>query len=265
MKSVPRSAISMLLAAALYATPGLVLAAEPIKGMIISNDGSTMVVRSPAGDTPIALNGQTKIRGVAGALGIRGEDYPASALIRGLPVEVTTAEDGGAVAATEVTFKQGDLKTANQIAAGLVGTDAAVAANSERIDNVGMLVPAGRTKVYFAVGSAALTEKAKEDLQAIATQAKGMKGAYRLAVVGRADSSGNAAANERLSAARAAAVTKYLQRSAAISPANFLPATAVGSAPVAQDPDPPKTPEEARRVTVTIAVSKSSTQAAAVQ
>jgi len=264
MRSFKTRAVHGLIGAILCIAPG-VAAADPasLKGMIISNDGSTMVVRGDAGDTSVTLTGATKIRGVTGALGVRGDEYPPTALIRGLPVEIATTPNGDSVAATEVTFKQSDLKTAKQISAGLVGTDAAVAANSERIDNVGLLVPAGRTKVFFPVGSTTLSDKGKSDLQAIAAEAKAIKGAYRLAVVGRADTSGNAAANQRLSAARAEAVTEYLQQSAGVSPANFIPTTALGSASVAQDPDAPKNAADARRVTVTIAVNKSSQQAAA--
>ena len=244
-----------MLTAMLSAAPGLALGADAttVKGMIISHDGSKIVVRGSEGDTPVLLTGSTNIRGTSGALGIRGEDHPPADLIRGLPVEVTTVPSDSGLAATDVTFKNSDLKTARQISAGLVGTEANVAANAERIDNVGLLVPAGRTKIFFATGSTTITETGKQDLQAIAAQAKGIKGAYRLAVVGRADTTGNAAANQRLSEARAAAV----------SPANFIPAAALGSAPVAQDPDPPKSAAEARRVTVTIAVSKSNQQASA--
>jgi len=254
-------------AAMLFAAPGLALAADPgsLKGMIISHEGSTIVVRTAAGDTPVALTESTKVRGTSGALGIRGDDHPATDLIRGLAVEVTTQQNGSETTATEVTFKNSDLKTARQIIAGLHATDeqvaknaAGIAANAERIDNVGLLVPAGRTKVFFPLGSAALSEQSKQDLQAIASQAKGLNVPYRLAVVGRADPTGNAASNQRLSEARASAVTTYLMQSAGISPANLIPTAALGSASIAQDPDPPKNDAEARRVTVTIGVSKSS-------
>jgi outer membrane protein OmpA-like peptidoglycan-associated protein len=260
-----------MLAAMWSAAPGLAFGADAttLKGIIISHDGSKIVVRGSEGDTPVLLTGSTNIRGTSGALGIRGEDHPPADLIRGLSVEVTTVPSDSGVAATDVTFKNSDLKTARQISAGLVGTDAnvaknasGVATNAERIDNVGLLVPAGRTKVFFATGSTAITEKGKQDLQAIAAQAKQIKGAYRLAVVGRADTTGNAAANQRLSEARAQAVTAYLQQSAGVSPANFIPPAALGSATVAQDPDAPQNAAEARRVTVTIAVSKSNEQAA---
>lgn len=268
--------------AAIAASPGLALAQEAaapgapgmpstptpstLKGMIISHNGSVIVVRGSAGDTPVLLTPGTSIRGTSGALGIRGEDHPPSDLIRGLAVEVKTVpSDAGQLAATDITFKNSDLKTAQQINAGLASTDVNVAKNAYAIANVGLLEPAGRTKVYFALGSSALTEEGKQNLQSIAAQAKQIKGAYRLAVVGRADTSGNAAANERLSQARAEAVKNYLIRAQGISPANFIPDTALGSAPVAQDPDPPKTAAEARRVTVTIAVNKSSQEAATPQ
>lgn len=258
MKTTRNWRAALMFGAALAFAPGLALGQnEPLKGLIISHDGSTIVVRTSAGDTPVALTGSTKIRGTSGALGIRGEERQASDLIRGLPVEIVTTQDATGLAASEVTFKNSDLKTAQQIGAGLASTDERVSENAARIDDVGKLTAVGRTKVFFPVGSAAISEQGKSDLQGIATEAKAIKGAYRLAVVGRADPSGNAAANERLSAARAAAVKKYLMQSAGISPENFIPAAALGSAPVAQDPDPPKNAAEARRVTVTLAVSKS--------
>jgi outer membrane protein OmpA-like peptidoglycan-associated protein len=256
--SMTRQAALALCAAVVIAAPGAALGQDaPLKGMITSHDGNTIVVRGSGGDTKVKLTEGTKIRGTSGALGVRGESHPPSDLIRGLAVEVTTAHDGADLTATDVTFKNSDLKTAHQINAGLSDTDKRVSENSDRIDNVGMLVAAGRTKVFFAVGSAALTAESKQSLDDIATEAKAVKGAYRLAVVGRADTTGNAAANERLSAQRAVAVKQYLMKSAGISPANFIPTTALGDAPVAQDPDPPANAAEARRVTVTIAVSKS--------
>jgi OmpA-OmpF porin, OOP family len=262
-----------MLAAVSFAAPSLAYADDPsMSGMIISHTGQTIVVRGAAGDTPVLLTDSTKIRGTNGVLGIRGDDHPPADLIRGLAVQVTTTGAGADLTATEITFKNSDLKTAQQISAGLATTDTSVAANkkeigenakdiaenSQRIDDVGVLVAAGRTKVFFAVGKATISAQGQEDLKGIAAQAAAIKGAYRLAVVGRADTTGNAAANQRLSDARAQAVKDYLIRSCGVSPGNFIPVAALGSAPVAQDPDPPGTPAEARRVTVTIAVSKSS-------
>lgn len=255
------------------AAPGVALSQDTseLKGLIIINEGSTIVVRQGANDIPITLTPSTKIRGTSGALGVRGDDQPASNLIRGLPVEVKTTSTGGVTTATEVRFKNSDLRTAQQMGAALVSTDdqvarntagvatnaAGVAANSARIDVAGELVPAGRAKVFFDTGSTRLTEQGKMDLMTIASQAKGMNTAYRFAVVGRADPTGNAAANRRLSEQRAAAVKAYLIESGGVSPAMFLPMTGLGDSPLAEDPDPPANNAEARRVTVTIAVSKS--------
>jgi outer membrane protein OmpA-like peptidoglycan-associated protein len=252
-----RKAALAMTAAILVAAPGLAFGQETsVKGMITAHEGSTVTVRGAGGDTKVTLTEGTRIRGTSGALGVRGEDHPASDLIRGLAVDVKTGADG---TATEVVFKNSDLKTARQISAGIVGTENRVAENADRIDNVGELEARGRTKVYFATGSTAITAKGQQDLQALAAQAKGIKG-YRLVIVGRADTTGNAAANQRLSAARAAAVKSYLVKTSGVLPTQILPTAALGDSPIAHDLDPPGTNDEARRVTVTIAVSKSSRQ-----
>jgi outer membrane protein OmpA-like peptidoglycan-associated protein len=273
MTTIRTTLAALGVTAAMASVPGLALgqdapagapapAPATLKGMIISHNGPVIVVRRSEGDTPVLLTPTTNIRGVSGALGMRGEDHPPTDLIRGLAVQVNAVPtDAGRLAATNVTFKNSDLKTAQQINAGLAATDAGVNANAQRIDNIGLLKAVGRTKVYFPVGSSTLSAAGKQDLQTIAAQAKGITGAYRVAVVGRADTSGAAAANERLSQARADAVRNYLIRTQGISPANFIPDTALGSSPLAQDPDPPKTAADARRVTVTLAVSKSNPQA----
>jgi outer membrane protein OmpA-like peptidoglycan-associated protein len=217
------------------------------EGIIISHDGPTLVVRGGTGDVPVTLTEATRIRGTSGVLGVRGEDHPATDLIRGLSVEITPVEGAAVMTAEQVTFKNSDLETARQIEAGIHGTE-------QRIDNVGELVARGRTRVFFTTGSATLTAEGRQSLQAIAAQAQAITG-YRLAIVGRADSTGNPEANRRLSERRVAAVTSYLVENCGVLPGRILPTTALGESPVAQDPDPPRNNAEARRVTVTIAVS----------
>jgi outer membrane protein OmpA-like peptidoglycan-associated protein len=259
MKNTGRKTALGVMTALMVAASSMALAqATAIKGMIVSNNGSSIVVQVDGVDTTVLLTDSTKIRGTSGAIGLRGESHPPSDLMRGLAVQVTANQDGGPLTATDITFKNSDLKVAQQIAAGIAATQTQVDINSQRIDDVGQLVPAGRTKVYFAVGSTTINAQGKQSLQMIANQAKALKTAYRLAVVGRADKSGNAAANQRLSDNRAAAVTAYLMESTGMSPGNFLPAAGLGSATIFDDPAPPTSPADARRVTVTIAVSKSS-------
>jgi outer membrane protein OmpA-like peptidoglycan-associated protein len=223
---------------------------DTLEGTIISHEGSTIVIRSGAGDTPVTLTEATRIRGTTGLLNVRGEDHPATDLIRGLPVEVTPLAGAAEVTAASITFKNEDLDTARQIQAGLVGTE-------QRIDNVGELEARGRTRVFFATGSAALTAEGRQSLRAIAAEAQAITG-YRLAIVGRADPTGNSAANQRLSERRVAAVQDFLLRECGVLPGRILPSAAMGEGSIAADPDPPRNNAEARRVTVTIAVSRSS-------
>jgi outer membrane protein OmpA-like peptidoglycan-associated protein len=265
MKTMKPVALAIL-GAALVAAPSAALAQDAaIEGMIVSRSGSTVVVRSGGVDTPVTIDDSAKIRGVSGLFDLERTPHPPSDLIRGLAVKVKTNEDGE----TSVTFKERDFKTAQQIAAGVAVTEtnvasnaagisrnaSSIASNSDRINNVGELVSAGRAKVFFALGSSAINEEGQQALQGIAAQAKAIPG-YRLVVVGRADPTGDAASNQRLSEARADAVTSYLVKSAGVTPDRILPPTGLGESEVVQDPDPATTPEEGRRVTVTIAVSK---------
>jgi outer membrane protein OmpA-like peptidoglycan-associated protein len=265
-----RKTVTAMLGAVLMTLPGLGFAqeAQVYKGMIVSHTDNSLVVRMGAEDQTLALTPDTKITATAGAGVLQRESGSAEDLIRGLAIEFRGLPSADGLVAQSVTFKKSDLKTARQISAGLSQTESGVAANKqaiaeqeERLNNIGNLVSAGRTKVFFEVGSATLSDQGKQDLQDIAAKAKDIKSGFRLAVVGRADPSGDAAANKRLSARRAIAVKSYLTESCGVMPGYFVPPTALGENPVAQDPDPPKNAAEARRVTVTIMVSKASVPA----
>jgi outer membrane protein OmpA-like peptidoglycan-associated protein len=260
-----RKAVVAVLGAALMAAPGVGFAQETqvYKGMIVSHTDNTLVVRMGAEEKNVSLTPDTKITGVAGAGVLQREARPAEDLVRGLAIEFRGVPSDQGLVAESVTFKKSDLKTAQQISAGISQTEGNVAANQkaiaeqeERLNNVGNLVAAGRTKVFFDVGKATISDQGKQDLQAIAAQAKAIKSGYRLAVVGRADPTGNAEANKRLSARRAVAVRSYLIESCGVLPGQFVPSTALGENSVADDPDPPKTAAEGRRVAVTIMISK---------
>jgi outer membrane protein OmpA-like peptidoglycan-associated protein len=265
-----RKAVAAMVGAALMALPGLALAQEPqsFKGMIVSTGENSIVVRVGAEERIVTLTPDTKITGTAGAGVLQRETRPPEDLIRGLPVEVKGVPGDQGVVAESIIFKRSDLKTAKQISAGISQTEGNVEANKkaiaeqeERLNNVGNLVSAGRTKVFFEVGKATLSDQGKQDLQTLAAKVKTIKSGYRLAVVGRADPTGDAAANQRLSARRAVAVKSYLIESAGVLPTQFIPSTALGENPVTQDPDPPRNAAEARRVSVTILVSKGSPEA----
>lgn len=246
--SLTRRMLTSLALAAAIAAPALAQESVDTKGVIIAHEGPMLVLRAGDAERRVRIEDSTKVESIVGTLGVRRESRLPNELIPGLPIEVSGTQQGDELVASSITFKAGDLKTAKQIQAGLYGTE-------QRLASVGELAPVGRTKVYFAKNSSTLSAKGKQDLLDLIEKAKGYKG-YRLAVVGRADTTGNAAANQKLSEARAAAVTAFLLQSGGVLPGSILPATAVGDAPVFQDPDPPTSMQDARRVTVTIAVSK---------
>lgn len=262
-----RKILPMGLAAMLAAVPIAAAAqAVTLNGAITSREGDRIVVRTSEGDKTVLVGAGTKITETAGAGVFRRETRSASDLMRGLSVEVaaTPTPEGDAYAASAITFRRGAAETARQIDAGVAAERDRLAEAEKRLDDVGELAPAGRAKVFFATGSTTLSEEGKQELQSIAAKAKNIKGGFRLAVVGRADPRGNAAANQRLSERRAAAVTDYLLRQTGIRPGSILPSAALGASTVADDPDQPATLAEGRRVTVTILVSKSNTSVAGV-
>ena len=259
-----RKTSTAALVAAFAAMPVLAMAQVTLSGAITEKQDDHIVLRTSDGDKIVRVAPDTKVTETAGAGVLQREKRAPSDLMRGLTVQIDAmpSQSGQEYYANSITYKKGDMRTARQIDAGVTAERERIAQAEARLDNVGELMPAGRTKVFFDTGSTELSDQAKQDLQAIAAQAKDIKGGFRLAVVGRADPRGNAAANQRLSEKRAAAVTDYLMREAGVRPGSILPQTAIGASPVADDPDKPKTLAEGRRVTVTILVSKANTAVA---
>jgi len=252
--AVTRSGLAAMAFATLFATPAV---AGELVGMIVARNGHQMVVRGHGVDTPVLLTPATKVRAITGALGAQREKHPQSDLINGLAVTVETVEHGDTVEAARVTFKPKDLKTAMAVQAGVAQAkeqiQAAQAENMRRLSQVGQFAEKGRVRVYFATGSAAINAKGGQDLHAIVRQAKTIPGAL-LRVVGHADSTGNAAANQRLSSQRASAVTAYLLKRCNVPAERIVGATGLGAS--LSDDGPSKSKAEDRRVTVFILVSK---------
>jgi outer membrane protein OmpA-like peptidoglycan-associated protein len=256
---------TLVATAALITVPGLA-AADTIQGKIISHNGQTIQVRGGGADTTVTLTDTTSIQAVVGLVGARREDHPASDLIPGLAVSVDTVQNGSELDAVKVTFKPADLKTAMAAQAAMhpeqVKLQAArqklIAAQAEterRLALVGQYDTKASTRVYFASGSIVINAQGKKDLHAIASQAAAMPGA-NLRIVGHTDSTGNAAANQRLSNQRASAVTAYLVKDCGVAPEKFQAVAGVGQ-------DLPQDSEDMggamnRRVAVFILVSKAS-------
>jgi outer membrane protein OmpA-like peptidoglycan-associated protein len=87
-----------------------------IKGVVISKDNDTLVVRDTVGiDTKVVITPNASIKSNGGVFG-GGDKFPSSAVIRGLNLEVEGVGDSsGAVAVNKVRFDKRDLKTAQAI------------------------------------------------------------------------------------------------------------------------------------------------------
>ena len=255
----------LVAAMALTIAPGLALA-DTVQGMIISHEGQKILVRGGGSDTAVTLTDTTSIQATVGVMGVRKEDHPASDLIAGLAVTVDTVENGPELEATSVTFKAADLKTAMsaqaamypeqmKLAAARQKVIAAQAENERRLGAIGQYDQKAMTRVYFASGSVAINAQGGQDLRAIAAQAADIQGAS-FRIVGHADSTGNAAANQRLSDQRASAVTAYLLKKCNVPPASIMAVAGVGQT-LPQDEEDLGGAKN-RRVAVFVLVSKAS-------
>jgi outer membrane protein OmpA-like peptidoglycan-associated protein len=128
-------------------------------------------------------------------------------------------------------------------------------AMAKRFGQLGDYDVRGTATVLFAVNSSTISAKGKQDLQALAEQAKQIN-SYMIEVAGYTDSSGNADYNEQLSDRRAAAVTGYLQRTCRIPLFRVLAPDAMGeSAPTASN-ETTQGKAENRRVVAKILVNR---------
>src|SRR5206468_6848204 len=133
----------------------------------------------------------------------------ASALLNGLPVTVKTMQWSGGLAASQISFKGSDLRTARMIRNGTAQQfdeqSAATEALRGRMGDIDKYNIKSTTNVNFDTGKAVLSDQAKAALCAAATEAEGMNNALML-VVGYTDSVGSDDFNQQLSERRAASV-----------------------------------------------------------
>jgi outer membrane protein OmpA-like peptidoglycan-associated protein len=115
-----------------------------IQGVIDGRSGATMslrIVGSP--DTTVMLTDSTSVDEVEGVFHGRKKEMPMTALIPGLPVQVSgTMNAQNQLVADSVKFKGSDLKAAMDAQAGLQPTMQKVAANSAQIQQTDAQVAA---------------------------------------------------------------------------------------------------------------------------
>jgi OmpA-OmpF porin, OOP family len=237
------NAKSVLLAAAIAALLAALpaSASDRIKGMITKVQGDTVTIRDGNNATQtFTISADTQFKKTKGLTGVVFDRVEKGALMAGLPVSVEI-ENG---AASEVSFKSEDLKTAQQVSAGLSPTH-------ERMDAFGTYESIAEASVLFASGKTAINDKGRADLMALAAKAKDTKD-YRVVLQGFTDSTGNAAANQRLSTMRAAAVANFLQQKGGLSPGRVTTPDGMGIAPDAGS----GSNENARKVVAKLVIDK---------
>jgi OmpA-OmpF porin, OOP family len=105
-----------------------------IKGLIVGRDGANVIIKSQEGNqVTVTLDDSTKVQAVKGKLGLRRSDMGFTALIPGLPVDVDAEGPPNQLVAKNIKFKASDLKTANQIQAGLAPTEQELAATKGQV------------------------------------------------------------------------------------------------------------------------------------
>lgn len=237
------------------------MAAGPeIKGIISARTGDKIKVTSADGtSTVIAINDATQIKAGGGLFGGGKGKLTAAALLNGLPVSVKTWQSADGLVASQISFKNNDLKTANMIrngtAQGFDEQTAATEALRGRMGDIDKYNIKSTTNVYFASGKAVLSPQAKTDLCTAAVAAEATNNALLL-VVGYTDSTGSDEVNQPLSEKRAAGVINYLQQICHWKPYRMLTPTGMAASDPLASNDTPEGKAQNRRVSVNVLVSK---------
>lgn len=236
-----------------------------IKGVISARHGDKMKVTAADGtSTIIAITDTTRIRAGGGLFGSRSK-VAADSLLNGLPVTVKTlqpadGQPGEGLVASQISFRNNDLKTASMIrngtAQGFEEQTAATESLRGRMGDIDKYNIKGTTNVHFDTGRTELSAQDKSELCATANSAQATENALLL-VVGYTDSTGGDDLNQALSEKRAARVINYLQQVCGWKPYRMLTPTGMAKADPAAPNDTPEGKAQNRRVAVNILVSKS--------
>lgn len=237
------------------------MAAGPeVEGIISARKGNVLqITTGDRQNTLVAVSGNTRITGSGGFLGLAKNKLASEALLNGLPVKVKTLQSGSDLVADRIQLKNRDLRTAAMIHGGtdqrFAEQSAATEALRGRVADIDQYNVKSTTNVNFDTGKAVLSEQAKAELCAAASQAESMDNALIL-VVGYTDSTGGEELNQALSEKRAGRVVNYLQQKCGWKPYRMLSPTGMAEA----EPVAPNDTEEGkfqnRRVAVNVLVSK---------
>lgn len=236
-----------------------------IKGVITARNDDRMKITADDGtSTIVTVDQATRYKAATGLFGKRPQ-LSADSLLNGLPVTVKTmqpadASAGGALVASQVTFRNADLKTAKMIRNAtdqrFAEQTAATEALRGRMADIDKYNVKGTFNVHFDTGKYQLSEEDKANLCATAAQAAATENALLL-VVGYTDSVGSEEYNQELSEKRASRVINHLQQACGWKPYRMLTPTGMAEADPLASNDTEEGKAQNRRVAVNVLVSKS--------
>jgi outer membrane protein OmpA-like peptidoglycan-associated protein len=237
-----------------------------VKGVISARNGDRMKVTAADGSSvTIAINDATRIRAGGGVFGGSRSKLAADSLLNGLPVTVKTlqpgdGQPGGELVASQISFRNSDLKTAAMIRNGTAQRfdeqTAATEALRGRMGDIDKYNVKSTTNVHFDTGKSELSAQDKAELCTTANAAQVTENALIL-VVGYTDSTGGDDVNQQLSEKRASRVINYLQQACGWKPYRMLTPTGMAKADPLAPNDTPEGKAQNRRVAVNVLVSKS--------
>lgn len=263
---------------------------DQVKGVINGRSGATMSVQTQGGENvTVVLTPDTQVEEPEGVF--RKKHLSMTALVPGLAVEVKGSfNDKHQLVASQVTFHGSDLKTAQDIQAGLAPTEekvqqnqqqlqdqqkqiqqeqqqlqaeqqkiaankAAIAAANKRFGELGDYNILGEVTVLFGNDKVTIDPQYKPQLMKLAQQAMGITG-YVIQVKGYASKVGSAALNQKLSTERAENVTNFLEQEGKIPLTNMLAPGAMGTSKQVAPDSTAEGQAENRRVVVRILQNK---------
>src|SRR5208283_221895 len=146
-------------------------------------------------------------------------------------------------------------KTANAAGDIAVVDAAAVQLVNKRVSDLDDYKVVAEAGIYFASGKSDLDAAAKADLDTVAAATKGVDG-YLIEIAGYASSTGTKQENQKLSEARAAAVTQYLREKGNIPMRRIMAPAGYGATHPAATNSDPQGRELNRRVDVKVLLNK---------
>lgn len=218
-------------------------AGPEIKGIITARSGDKIKVTTPDGTQMlIYVNESTRVRAGGGLFGGGRGNLTTASLLNGLPVTVKTLQAGTLLVASQVSFKNNDLRTAMMIRNAtdqrFTEQSAATEALRGRMGDIDKYNIKSTTNVYFDTGKWVLSASAKADLCNAASTAEATDNALLL-VVGYTDSVGSEEYNQTLSERRASSVINFLQQACRWKPYRMLTPTGMAeSDPLADNTMP---------------------------